>query len=209
MRTWIGRLLRLQGSARVYPGCAESVIADRRQGDQEGGGAGNGEYPPGKADMVVHGGQQLLHGHDAQRYCNNTTERNGLEEFAAKHQPEAAIRGAKDFTDADFLLPSFHDETGKAEETHTGDKDGDTAEGINQLLNTEGADKFLLIRFFGEMEAKGIVRVKVLRNFFDAGETIPPLPVISEPHQEMAKAVFGQVDDQGRRGAGGPCCHTA
>jgi hypothetical protein len=25
----------------------------------------------------------------------------------------------------------------------------------------------------------------------------------------MAKAVFGQVDDQGRRGAGGPCCHTA
>src|SRR5580658_6015318 len=152
--------------------------------------------------MVVHGGQQLLHGQDAQRYCNNTTERNGLEEFAAKHKPEASIRGAKDFTDADLLLLSFHDESGKSEETHTGDKDGDTAEGINQLLNTEGADKFLLIRFIGEMEGKGIVRVKVLRNFFDAGETILPLPVIGEPHQEMAEAVLGQVDDQGLRLAG-------
>ena len=63
--------------------------------------------------MVVHSGQQLLHGQDAQRHRNDKTEHNGLEEFAAKGQPEAAICGAKDFTDADLLLPSFHDETGR------------------------------------------------------------------------------------------------
>jgi hypothetical protein len=40
---WIGRLFRLQGSARAYPGYPEPVVADCCQSDQEGGSAGNGE----------------------------------------------------------------------------------------------------------------------------------------------------------------------
>ena len=147
--------------------------------------------------MVVHGGQKLLRGQNAERYRNVKTEHNGLKEFAAKRQPETAIRRTKHFTDTDLLLPSFHDETGEAEEAHTGDKDRDTAEDIDQLLNPVGVDKFLLIGFIGEVEVKGIVRIELLCNFFDVGETIPPLPVIGEAQQEMAKTVLGQVDDQG------------
>src|ERR1700722_10835321 len=167
------------------------MIADCRQSDQEGGSAGNGKYPPGKANMVVHSGQQLLHNHDAQRYRNNKTEQNGLEEFPAKREPDAAIRRTEHFTDADLLLPSFHDETGKAEETHTGDKDSDPAEDIDELPDPEGTGEFLLIGFIGESEPKGMVRAKLFRNFFDAGEAILPLSVIGDPQQEMAKVVVG------------------
>src|SRR5579872_6293076 len=177
-------LLRLQGAAGVYAGSAKTVIADRRQGDQEGSSAGNSEDPPGKTDMVVHRGEQLLHNQDTQRCRNDEPEHNGLEEFATKRQPEAAIRGAKDFTDADLLLPSFHDETGKAEQPHAGDKDGNSTENIDQLLNPEVVGEFLLIGFISEMEPKGIVRVELLHDFFDAGETILPLPVINDPQQE-------------------------
>src|SRR6185312_5606763 len=92
-----------------------------------------------------------MHHPPGQRNGDEQGEEHEVREVAGKQDDEALRAGAEDFADADLFSPLQYVVGGEAEETETGDQDGDGREEAEDLAEA-GVGLVLLVERFVEEE---------------------------------------------------------
>src|SRR5580658_2936191 len=118
-------LFRSKAFNGVSDGGADRLDADRDYCDGEGGDTGDEEDPPADAGAIGKGLEPFVHSPPRDREGDDRGDPDQNCEVFAKQADDTADAGPEDFADADLLRALFCSIGDEAEETQTGDQNGE------------------------------------------------------------------------------------